>query len=101
MEGDMEYDVGPAESWTAKGMTAFRFIIMLSVYAIQHPDGKEQTPPLSPTMQCVLNLSFQYFLIYGLLWAFIKDAVESAKSTVQFAPMLAVLFIATCMRALQ
>merc|ERR1719463_511680 len=125
MEGDMEYDVGPAESWTAKGMTAFRFIIMLSVYAsatavvcsvftIQHPDGKEQTPPLSPTMQCVLNLSFQYFLIYGLLWvfitvedftsfdlAFIKDAVESAKSTVQFAPMLAVLFIATRMRALQ
>merc|ERR1719298_67049 len=125
MEGDMEYDVGPAESWTAKGMTAFRFIIMLSVYAsatavvcsvftIQHPDGKEQTPPLSPTMQCVLNLSFQYFLIYGLLWvfitvedftsfdlAFVKDAVESAKSTVQFAPMLAVLFIATRMRALQ
>merc|ERR1719243_556305 len=124
-EGDMEYDVGPAESWTAKGMTAFRFIIMLSVYAsatavvcsvftIQHPDGKEQTPPLSPTMQCVLNLSFQYFLIYGLLWvfitvedftsfdlAFVKDAVESAKSTVQFAPMLAVLFIATRMRALQ
>merc|ERR1719353_1533988 len=81
-EGGMEYDVGPAESWTAKGMTAFRFIIMLSVYAsatavvcsvftIQHPDGKEQTPPLSPTMQCVLNLSFQYFLIYGLLWVFI------------------------------
>merc|ERR1719271_1580302 len=30
-----------------------------------------------------------------------KDAVESAKSTVQFAPMLAVLFIATRMRALQ
>merc|ERR1719324_1962315 len=125
MEGDMEYDVGPAESWTAKGMTSFRFIIMLSVYAsatavvcsvftIQHPDGKEQTPPLSPTMQCVLNLSFQYFLIYGLLWvfitvedftsfdlAFVKDAAESAKSTVQFAPMLAVLFIATRMRALQ
>ena len=30
-----------------------------------------------------------------------KDAVESAKATVQFAPMLAVLFIATRMRALQ
>merc|ERR1719311_875371 len=124
-EGDMSVDVAEPESWTAKGMTAFRFIIMLSVYAsatavvcsvftIQHPDGKEQTPPLSPTMQCVLNLSFQYFLIYGLLWvfitvedftsfdlAFVKDAVESAKSTVQFAPMLAVLFIATRMRALQ
>jgi hypothetical protein len=65
-------------------------------------------------MQCVLNLSFQYFLIYFLLWVFmtvedfsnfdlsaIKDAIESAKSTVQFAPMLAVLFIGTRMRALQ
>merc|ERR1719262_646670 len=125
IEGDAEYDVGDPESWLAKGMTAFRFIIMLSVYAsatavvcsvftIQHPDGKDQTPPLSPTMQCVLNLAFQYFFIYGLLWvfitvedftsfdlAFVKDAVESAKSTVQFAPMLAVLFIATRMRALQ
>merc|ERR1719218_528700 len=81
MEGDMEYDVGPSESWAAKGMTALRFLIMLSVYAcatavvcsvftIQHPDGKEMTPPLSPTMQCVLNLSFQYFLIYALLWIF-------------------------------
>merc|ERR1719380_296882 len=97
-----------------KVLTVFRFIIMLSVYActtavvcsvftIQHPDGKELTPPLSPTMQCVLNLVFQYFLIYLLLWVFItvedlssgqinlhaaKDAIESAKSTVQFAPML-------------
>ena len=67
-------------------------------------------------MQCVLNLCFQYFLIYGLLWIFItvedfmgandymtaaKDAIESAKSTVQFAPMIAVLFVATRMRALQ
>merc|ERR1719450_914015 len=30
-----------------------------------------------------------------------KDAIESAKSTVQFAPMIAVLFVATRMRALQ
>merc|ERR1719265_1387931 len=105
----------------------FRFIIMLCVYActtavvcsvftIQHPDGKELTPPLSPTMQCVLNLVFQYFLIYLLLWIFFtvedlssgrfeltmaKEAIESAKSTVQFAPMLSILFVATRMRALQ
>merc|ERR1719473_1357289 len=32
---------------------------------------------------------------------FIKDAVETAKTTVQFAPMISVLFIATRMRALQ
>ena len=48
---------------------------------------------LAVRCRCVLNLSFQYFLIYGLLWvfitvedftsfdlAFVKDAVESAKS---------------------
>jgi hypothetical protein len=125
IEGEVEFDSG--EGMLAKAMTAIRFLIMLSVYGgaiavvcsvftIQHPDGKELTPPLSPTMQCVLNLVFQYFLIYGLLWVFLtvedfmgandymtaaKDAIESAKSTVQFAPMIAVLFVATRMRALQ
>jgi len=125
VEGDMEYDVGDKESYLSKGMTALRFLLMLSLYTgaiavvcsvftIQHPEGKELTPPLSPTMQCVLNLAFQYFLIYALLWIFItledftsfeltnmKQAVETAKSTVAFAPMIAVLFIATRMRALQ
>merc|ERR1719426_255391 len=126
-EGDMSVDVAEPESMASKAMTAVRFLIMLSLYlgaiavvcsvfTIQHPEGKELTPPLSPTMQCVLNLAFQYFLIYGLLWIFItvedflgandfmtaaKDAIESAKSTVQFAPMIAVLFVATRMRALQ
>merc|ERR1719463_870921 len=128
IEGEVEVEVGGG--MLAKGMTAIRFLIMLSVYigaiavvcsvfTIQHPDGDDLTPPLSPTMQCVLNLCFQYFLIYGLLWIFItvedfmgavgtsldltaaKDAIESAKSTVQFAPMIAVLFVATRMRALQ
>merc|ERR1719421_1442342 len=110
VEGEVDFDVG--EGLLAKVMTAIRFLIM-------HPDGDDLTPPLSPTMQCVLNLCFQYFLIYGLLWIFItvedfmgavgtsldltaaKDAIESAKSTVQFAPMIAVLFVATRMRALQ
>merc|ERR1719316_1661291 len=91
--------------------------VVCSVFTIEHPDGKELTPPLSPTMQCVLNLVFQYFIIYLLLWIYYtvedlsgldmsilaaaKDAIESAKATVQFAPMLAVLFVGTRMRALQ
>merc|ERR1719247_3465849 len=45
--------------------------VVCSVFTIKHPDGDDLTPPLSPTMQCVLNLCFQYFLIYGLLWIFI------------------------------
>merc|ERR1719146_265601 len=129
VEGDVKYEFegDQGQGLLPKCLTALRFIIMLTVYActtavvcsvftIQHPEGKELTPPLSPTMQCVLNLVFQYFLIYLLLWIFItvedlssgqinlekaKEAIESAKSTVQFAPMLAVLFIATRMRALQ
>ena len=129
VEGDVKYEFegDQGQGMLPKVLTVFRFIIMLSVYActtavvcsvftIQHPDGKELTPPLSPTMQCVLNLVFQYFLIYLLLWIFItvedlssgqinlhaaKDAIESAKSTVQFAPMLCILFVATRMRALQ
>merc|ERR1719440_960226 len=130
VEGDVKYEFEGEEGQglLPKILTALRFIIMLSVYActtavvcsvftIQHPDGKELTPPLSPTMQCVLNLVFQYFVIYLLLWIYYtvedfvgldmsilaaaKDAIESAKATVQFAPMLSVLFVATRMRALQ
>ena len=128
IEGDFKMELKEKDSFVAKVLTAFRFLIMLTLYActmavvcsvftIQHPDGKELTPPLSPTMQCVLNLVFQYFVIYLLLWIYYtvedfvgldmsilaaaKDAIESAKATVQFAPMLSVLFIATRMRALQ
>merc|ERR1719482_1927081 len=114
------------QGYLAKGLSVLRFLIMLCVYTgalavvcavftMEHPDGKEHTIPVSPMMQCVINLSFQYFFIYILVWvfytiehfsgytglAFIKDAMESAKATVQFAPMLCVLFIATRMRALQ
>jgi len=124
VEGDVEFDV--PQPMVGKVLTVCRFLAMLSVYGgftavvcsvftIEHPGGKDMTPPLSPTMQCVLNLAFQYFLIYFLLWVFttvedffpsvdlmtVKDAIESAKATVQFAPMLAVLFIGTRMRALQ
>ena len=77
-----------------------------------YPNG---APPVSPAVACTMNLSFQYFFIHILLWifitvegfipyydlSFIKDVIETAKTTVQFAPMLCVLFIATRMRALQ
>jgi len=124
-EGDMTLEV-ESQPMIAKVLTVGRWLIMLSIYAgatavvcsvftQEHPDGKEHTPSVSPTMHCVINFSFQYFFIYMLVWVFYtiehfsgwdglaraKDAVESAKATVQFAPMLCVLFIATRMRALQ
>jgi len=128
IEGDFKFELPNGGGVAAKCMTVIRFLLMFtlyvctmavvcSVFTIQHPDGDELTPPLSPTMQCVLNLVFQYFFIYLLLWIYYtiedfagldmsilataKDAIESAKATVQFAPMLAVLFVATRMRALQ
>merc|ERR1719482_2236577 len=120
VEGDVKYEFegDQGQGLLPKCLSVFpcTTAVVCSVFTIQHPDGKELTPPLSPTMQCVLNLVFQYFLIYLLLWIFItvedlssgqinlhaaKDAIESAKSTVQFAPMLSILFVATRMRALQ
>jgi len=124
--GDQQYD-GVKGDYAPKVLAVCRWIIMIcvyvaatavvcSVFTIEHPNGAEHTPPLSPTMHCVLNLAFQYFFIYLLLWILFTikdcgyeheymtkatDAIESAKATVQFAPMLSVLFIATRMRALQ
>merc|ERR1719473_330190 len=69
-----------------------------------------------------MNLTVQYFLVYLMLWLLITfrqftasnrnmsyasffakalPTLEAAKSTVQFAPMLSVLFVGLRMRALQ
>jgi hypothetical protein len=109
-------------------MTVFRYIAMLalyggftavcvSVYIIEHPTDKSLTPPISPAMQCVMNLTIQYFGVYLLLFLLITAkqfsnsstglidtliyTFEGAQKTVMFAPMLAVLFIGCRMRALQ
>merc|ERR1719271_1321700 len=80
--GDVEVDgVTAMGGYLAKGLSVLRFLAMLSVYsgalAVVCADFTE------------MNLEF------------VRDAIESAKSTVQFAPMLCVLFIGTRMRALQ
>jgi len=123
--GDVQFEVKNATIGMV--LTALRYLLMICIYAgftaviysiftIEHPDGPEKTPPVSPTMQCVINLTVQFFFIYLLLWIFltldqfgvnlpgqtvIADAMEAARQTVQYAPMLAILFVATRMRALQ
>jgi hypothetical protein len=109
-------------------MTVFRYVAMLalyggftavcvSVYTIEHPTNKALTPPISSAMQCVMNLTVQYFAVYLILFLLITvkqfsasaagltDTLiytfEGAQKTVMFAPMLAVLFIGCRMRALQ
>merc|ERR1711976_570092 len=106
-------------------------MVVFSIFIIEHPDGPAATPPVSPAMQCVINLTAQYFFIYIMLFACITvksfsmgngvDAeqglqgesefsklmtkaigiFDAAKGTVMFAPMLAILFIGARMRALQ
>jgi len=121
-EGDVEYEVNNKTLGTC--FLVARWIIMISVYlgisasiwsvfAMEHPKGPQYTPPVSPTMQCVINLTFQFFIIYILIWVsqtvfeltgwewhFITSTMENAKGTIAFCPMLSILFVATRMRAM-
>merc|ERR1719473_1176284 len=120
--GDVEYEVN--NSGLGAVFAVARWIIMFciyigiscviwSVFSIEHPKGKEYTPPISVTMQCVINLTVQFFVIYTIIWIaitikeftgwewhFITNAMENAKGTIAFCPMLAILFVATRMRAM-
>merc|ERR1719380_248314 len=122
-EGDVEYTVNNKMLGTC--LTVMRYIVMFSVYIgitaviwsvfdIQHPKGKQYTPPISVTMQCVVNLTTQFFICYILIWVavtvkeltgfelhFISNCMENAKGTIAFCPMLAILFVGTRMFALQ
>merc|ERR1719240_491952 len=122
-KGDVEYKVENKMLGTCLLVT--RYIVMFSVYlgiaavicslfVIEHPKGKQYTPPISVTMQCVINLTFQFFIVYLMIWVcltvkevtgwewhFITNAMENAIGTVAFCPMLAILFVAARMRALQ
>ena len=88
--------------------------VIVSIFAIAHPQGVQYTPPISPTVQCVITLAFQYFFVYlmiwacitlkeftGLEWALLTDTMESCRGTIAFCPMIAILFVGTRMRALQ
>merc|ERR1719380_481428 len=89
--------------------------VIVSVFLISHPTDVSKTPPISPAMQCVMNLTLQYFTIYlvlfvavtaeqfsGVAWLHKVIAIcEGAQKTVMFAPMLSILFVGTRMRALQ
>merc|ERR1719263_2041982 len=121
-EGDMEYEV---ENKALGGiLSVVRYIIMVciyvgfscviySIFTIEHPRGPEFTIPISVTMQCVINLTFQFFFVYGMIWAcvtlkeftgfewsLLTQTMENAKGTIMFCPMLAILFVGTRMRAL-
>jgi hypothetical protein len=90
--------------------------VIYSVFVIEHPTDVSLTPPISPAMQCVMNLTVQYFFVYLCLficitcqqfagdapiWDTLIGIFDAGRATVMFAPMLSMLFIGTRMRALQ
>jgi len=110
-------------------MTAARYMVMLGLYGgftavivsvcVIEGKGGAAPPPVSPAMQCVMNLTVQFFFVYLMLWLFVTvkqftstpglhdflniaiPTLDSAKATVQFCPMLSILFVGLRMRALQ
>merc|ERR1719207_205873 len=123
VKGDMEYE-GLSYPILGSILSVGRWIIMIciyigaacviySVFTIQHPRGEQYTPPISVTMQCVINLTFQFFFVYIGIWVgvtvkeftkfewpLLQNTIESMIGTVGYCPMLSILFVGTRMRAL-
>jgi hypothetical protein len=129
-EGDItfEFDNNPNMYFIMEGV---RYVLMLALYGgftavicsiflIKAKEGS--TPEVSPTMKCVMNLTVQFFFVYLMLWVSMTlksvtanynvtgyeslltsmiSTFDSARQTVQFCPMLAILFVGMRMRALQ
>merc|ERR1719269_72703 len=125
-EGDVTFELKDSPTMMSI-LTAARYMVMLALYGgftavivsvcvIEGKDGAAP-PPVSPAMQCVMNLTVQFFFVYLMLWVCVTvkqftsglDSVldiaiptlDSAKATVQFCPMLSILFVGLRMRALQ
>merc|ERR1719321_2086949 len=109
-------------------LVAVRFICMLSFYGgavgviysiftFEAPGGPAATLPVSPAVQCVVNLTCQFFFVYFMVTAMLTvsevsngavemdkwklfAAIDSTKATLAFAPMLSILFVTTRMYAL-
>merc|ERR1719230_1930169 len=90
-------------------------VVVVAIFLMKGPDEiwHEKQPPVSPAVSCTVINASQFFFVY-LLVAIAKTSVEIrgpslfltklqglltlAKYTVNFAPMLCVLFIAARMR---
>merc|ERR1719388_618704 len=126
--GDIPEDAEPFSNQAcAICFTVLKFMILLGLYggavAVVYgilsyvppkgiwPEGKSF--PVAPAVQCTVNLACQYFIVYGLIqvartWtqftgmkmSKFENAMMTATASMNFAPMLAVLFIGARMRAL-
>jgi len=125
VEGDATFEVdGQVFFWV---LNALRYACMVALYGgtgavlysvVRLEALSGPTPDVSPAMQCVMNLTVQFFAVYLLIWVlwtlrqcriralegFLDVALptmEAARRTVQFCPMLAVMFLGLRLRALQ
>jgi len=88
--------------------------VIISIFKFEAPAGRT-TLPVSPTVQCVVNLCCQYFFIFlciNIMMTLTEAgavraeeftffvALNAAKTTVAMAPMLSILFVTTRMYAL-
>jgi len=91
--------------------------VIASIFLYESPAGAEATLPVSLTVQCVVNLTCQFFFVYFMVSVMLTiseitggkiamdkwklfSAINSAKTTLAFAPMLSILFVTTRMYAL-
>merc|ERR1719311_964178 len=112
-EGDVMFELPNPTLFWILSMVRFALLVALyggaiaviySVNVIQAPDG--DTPAVSPAMQCVMNLTIQYFFVYYHIWLLLTlkqlgmvslkpfltvaiPTMESARGSVMFCPMLA------------
>jgi len=114
--GDTHFEIPGSHHIIAKILLVARYAITLCLYCgfvaviisiFTYGD------PVSVTLQCVVNLALQFFFIYFMIWTLLTvrdftgyevprlfQAMETARVTVMFAPILSILFIAMKMRAL-
>merc|ERR1719183_75856 len=91
--------------------------VIYSIFTFEAPAGPAATLPVSPTVQCVVNLTCQFFFVYFMMTAMLTISevtggtvpmekwklfatIDSSKTTLAFAPMLSILFVTTRMYAL-
>jgi len=90
--------------------------IMAALFLLRSPDGPSMTPHVSPAMMCVTILCNLYFLAHISVYVahtvtniypkmkmphILMGVFDTGRKGVMYAPMLAILFLAARMRALQ
>lgn len=77
--------------------------VIWSIFVLDQPNLPGHHAPISPSIQCVMNLMVQLLLAYMLVRSItiVGATVESAQIIVHFAPMLSILIVAARLHALQ